>query len=300
MKRSTRQHYKEQILRVLVHIQEHLDEQLSLETLARVACFSPYHFHRIFRGMVGESVKEHVRRLRLERAAHRLIFTNQQIIRIALDAGYETHESFTRAFGQKFGESPSQFREIHRPPPFPPSPSGVHYVADGALDDFQPAKTDGPILEVRIESIEPMRVAFIRHVGCYEEIGTTWERFMQWAARKGMLRPGQIALGIVHDDPVVTPSDRIRYDACLVVCEDFQGSGDVGVQQISGGEYAIITHKGPHERLGETYDRFFGTWVPDSGRELRWEPAFEVYRNSPQDTRPDDLLTYIYVPLAPC
>ena len=108
MKPDTERDYKERILKVLIHIQEHLDEPISLEDLGRVAHFSPFHFHRVFRGMVGESVKEHVRRLRLERAAHRLKFGEEAVTRIALDAGYETHESFTRAFKSLFGESPSE------------------------------------------------------------------------------------------------------------------------------------------------------------------------------------------------
>ena len=89
--------------RVLVHIQSHLDEPMPLDQLAEVASFSPWHFHRIFRGMVGESVKEHVRRLRLERAAQQLRDTNRAVVDIALEAGYETHESFTRAFAAMFG-----------------------------------------------------------------------------------------------------------------------------------------------------------------------------------------------------
>ena len=102
MKSETQQTYQERILKVLVYIQNHLDETLSLEELAGVAHFSPYHFHRIFRGMVGESLMEHVRRLRLERAAHRLKFTDSPVTRIAFEAGYETHEAFTRAFRALF------------------------------------------------------------------------------------------------------------------------------------------------------------------------------------------------------
>ena len=97
MRSDTQSDYRERILRVMVYIQNHLDDPLSLEDLAKVACFSPYHFHRIFRGVVGESVKEHVRRLRLERAAFRLTSSSRSVIEIALDAGYDTHESFTRS-----------------------------------------------------------------------------------------------------------------------------------------------------------------------------------------------------------
>jgi len=69
MRAETEQSYKERVLRVLMYIHSHLDETMSLEDLAGIAHFSPFHFHRIFRGMTGESVKEHIRRLRLERAA---------------------------------------------------------------------------------------------------------------------------------------------------------------------------------------------------------------------------------------
>src|SRR5436190_9441013 len=153
MRADTEQTYKQRVLRVLVHIQQHLDDALDLDELATVAHFSPYHFHRVFRGMVGESVMEHVRRLRLERAAHRLKFGDQPVTRIAFDAGYETHEAFTRAFGAMFGESPSQFRTTHRALPFRPAPSGVHFLPDGRLDDFHPFVSGGPPMDVRIETV---------------------------------------------------------------------------------------------------------------------------------------------------
>ena len=103
MKALTLHDYKRRMLRVLVHIQQHLDEPLELGVLARLACFSPYHFHRVFTGMVGESLKEHVRRLRLERAASRLKLGSAAVTEIALGAGYESHEAFTRSRWQFCG-----------------------------------------------------------------------------------------------------------------------------------------------------------------------------------------------------
>ena len=114
MRESTVEDYQQRLLRVLLHIQNHLDASLALDELADVAHFSPFHFHRIFRGMIGESVKEHVRRLRLERAAHRLRFTGQPVTEIAFDAGYQQHEAFTRAFRAMFEQSPTEFRKTHR------------------------------------------------------------------------------------------------------------------------------------------------------------------------------------------
>lgn len=296
MRQQTERAYKERILRVLVHIQDHLDEAVSLEELAAIAHFSPYHFHRIFRGMVGESVMEYVRRLRLERAAHHLKFGDRSVTHIAFQAGYETHEAFTRAFGAMFGQSPSHFREQHRTLPLQPAAWETHSHPDGRLKKYLNAQESRPSLAARIVSIPTMRVAFMRHVGPYGEVGQTWGKLFAWAGPKGLLGRGVKIMGIVHDDPEVTPPDKVRYDVCIVVDDSFRPEGDIGTQQIAG-KYAVATHQGSYEALGETYGRLCGQWLPGSGWELRSAPAFEMYRNSPRDTKPEELLTDIYLPL---
>lgn len=104
---------------------------------------------------------------------------------------------------------------------------------------------------------------------------------------------------ICHDDPEVTPPDKIRYDACIPVGNTFEATGHVGVQGIAGGEYAVYTHRGPYSQLGESYAKLCGQWLPASGREPGSTPCFEIYRNSPQNTPPDQLITDIYLPLQP-
>jgi AraC family transcriptional regulator len=299
MKSQTEQTYRERMLRVLVHIQRHLDEALCLETLAELACFSPFHFHRIFQGMVGESVMAHVRRLRLERAALRLKHTDQPVTRIAFEAGYETHEAFTRAFHAMFGESPTRFRELHQPVPVPATPSGVHYSPGGGPEEFTIAG-GGSIMEASIRKCDELRVVFVRHVGPYNEVGPTWEKLCKAAGKKGLFGWGKpTLLGLCHDDPAVTPPDKIRYDACLVIKKDAQPEGELGVQTIAGGEYAVAVHHGPYEQLGETYAALCGQWIPAQGREIAAAPSFEVYKNNPQTTKPEKLLTEVYVPLEP-
>src|SRR5437763_8103743 len=153
MRSQTEQAYRERVLRVLVYIQNYLDEALALDELAAVAHFSPYHFHRIFRGMIGESVKEHVRRLRLERAAHRLRFTGQPVTEIAFDAGYQQHEAFTRAFRAMFEQSPKEFRKRHRVVSYGPAPSGVHYQAEGELAGFRSLQRNEAPVAVQVEML---------------------------------------------------------------------------------------------------------------------------------------------------
>ena len=297
MKETTLETYKEEILRVLVHIQHNLDEELSLDDLARLACFSPYHFHRIFRGMVGESVQEHIRRLRLERAATQLKHTTWSVITIALEAGYETHEGFTRAFRAMFGEAPSRFRSQRRSIPLPTTPSGVHYHPGGALNDFTPVCSGGDRMDVHIKKVEPMRVAFMRHVGPYSECGATWDKLLAWVGSRGLLGPDTIFVGLCYDDPEVTAPERVRYDACVTMDEDCAPEGDVGTQIIPGGQYAVTTHLGTYDKMGETYSELLGQWVPRAGREVRAAPCLEIYLNDPESTDPEDLLTDLYAPL---
>ena len=153
-------------------------------------------------------------------------------------------------------------------------------------------------MDVQIKTIPPMRVAFVRHVGPYMEVGQAWGRLFAWAGPRGLVGRGPKMIGVCHDDPEVTPPEKIRYDACLVVGDSVRPEGDIGVQEIGGGEYAVTVHKGPYENLGQTYARLCGEWLPASGREMRASPPLEVYLNSPQTAAPADLLTEVCVPLA--
>lgn len=282
MRDGTIESYQERMQRVLVHIENHLDAPLPLADLAAVACFSPYHFHRVFRGMTGESVKEHVRRLRLERAARRLKFSDDAVTAIALDSGYQTPESFTRAFQAMFGDAPSAYRQ-------------------GAREFAPPPPTAAlPPIEARIVRLGPLRVAFVRHVGAYDEVGVAWGKLMAWAGRRGLFGPSmQAPLGVLHDDPEITAPESLRYDAALVVGPSVAPEGEVGVQDLPAAEYAMATHRGPYNQLGDTYARIAGQWLPSSGRELATAPGLEIYRNSPFAVRPEDLVTEIHLPLAP-
>lgn len=299
MRESTLRDYEERLLRVLVHIQQRLDDPLALEDLAALACLSPCHFHRVFTGMVGESVKEHIRRLRLERAAWRLKLGATPVIQIALEAGYESHAAFTRAFRSNFGLAPTAFRGCKRALRQLEATSGIHFHNQQKPSRFRAAQLETKQMNVTLKHIEPLRVAFVRHVGPYNQVGKAWETLCTRLGKEGWLGGDSRFIGLSHDDPEVTPPDKLRYDACVTVGDGFRPRGDVGIQVIGGSDYAVMTHFGPYEKLNDSYTKLLGQWLPRSGRELNGGPSLEFYLNSPENTAPEDLVTDICVPLEP-
>ncbi len=257
------------------HIQSHLDEELAPEELAALAGFSLHHFHRVFRGITGESVMGFVRRLRLERAAQQLRFGRDPVTRVAFEAGYGSHEAFTRAFRARFGQAPSEYRR-ERP-------------AAAAID-----------AEVREE---PMRhVLALRHVGPYETCGAAWGQMAGFAAQR-RIPLDDIGLGLAYDDPEVTAADRLRYDACIPMTSraiDALGELPPGYTRrtVPGGTYAVALHHGSFDSILDTYVALLGSWLPRRGVELADEPVIERYLRAPGEVPPEDQLTEVLVRLA--
>jgi len=212
--------YQQSVLPVLVHCEEHLDEPLNLDDLATMAGFSPYHFHRIFQHVTGESPKGYLRRLRLERAVARLKASPDNVLPIALEAGFTTHETFTRAFTRQFGISPSEFRRVLR--------AYRDCVDDTMTTHSFPGFSDETPLTLRFDMHrEPVTVEappgrhllFVRHTG-YEHLLagresflSLWDELFAYADAHGIDYSPDVLIGITHDDPYVTDEQRIRFDA---------------------------------------------------------------------------------------
>ncbi|HVG59262.1 MAG TPA: AraC family transcriptional regulator [Hyalangium sp.] len=296
MKPATKASRQEAVLRVLVFIQERLDEELSLDRLARIARLAPFHFHRVFRAIVGESPGDHVKRLRLERAAHYLKMGEASVSSLASMGGYTSHEAFTRAFKGHFGVTPSQFREQHGRSTWARSPLPIHYSPEPRPVEFTPVRN--PRDQACVEVLPPLCVAFVRHVGPYEQVGNVFERLLAWADRKGLLAESPLLLGAAHDDPGVS-GGHVRFDACLLLPEPMAGEGEVGIQTLGGGEYAGVTHKGPFENLADTYGWQACDFIPRIARTPRKAASLELYLTHPLQTPPEELLTDVLIPLEP-
>lgn len=295
MKPVTEQDYRKRVLRVVEHIDRHLDEPLRLEDLAEVAHFSPCHFHRIFRGLVGETLGDYIRRRRLAEAA-RGLRNGASVLEVALGTGYESPESFARAFKAVFGVVPSRFRERDQVSDTAPPGSNLLRGPDGVLL-ILPSSLRRLNMQVDIVTLETAPIAFLKHTGPYDDIGPLFERIIGWAVVNGHMVPDALVLGRYYDDPESVPADRLRSEACVSVSDAAAVEDGIETGTLRGGTYAKTRFKGPYTDLKQVYDFIYGAWLPHSGRETEDAPCIEVYINNPGDTRPDDLLTDIYVPL---
>jgi len=296
MKPETRSYYEQIVQRAVELVGDHLDQALDLETIAREACLSPFHFHRIFRGMVGETPLELTRRLRLERAAWQLAKSDRAVTAIAFDAGYEAHEAFTRAFRTAYATSPTGFRERRYPRIELAATCGIHFMPDGTIRAFTPRDSGGRTMDVTIEQRPELRVGAVRHIGPYNQIPNAFAKLGELVNATVREKPGDM-LAIYYDDPETTPANELKSDAALVFGDGAKLPAGLNEHRIPGGRYARTTHIGPYEQLGDAWARFMGEWLPSSGNRLADGPSYEIYRNTPMDTPKEKLHTDLYIPL---
>lgn len=270
--------YAERVQRVVDYLAEHLDEALNFEALARVACFSPYHFHRIYRGLLGETINDTVRRLRLHRAAIDLLDRELNIERTGRRAGYASQAAFTRAFRAEYGEPPARYRVARR----------IVRLSQ---------ERNSTMYQVETITMPKLRVAVIERRGDYQLTSKVFERLMTVAATTGLLTPNTRTIGIFHDDPVSVPQDELRSTACITVPDHWAPSGDLTEAHIEGGRYGRIVHTGPYTELKTAYDWLYQTWLPNSAEEPRDLPCLEEYLNDPRQVPAKDLKTAVMMPL---
>jgi AraC family transcriptional regulator len=278
---ENRTNYEDRLNRVTGYIYDHLDDALNYQTLAEVAALSPYHLHRIYHAVRGETAVATAKRLRLQRAAVDLAQTGKPIEDIAARAGYGGVQAFTRAFSEAYGLPPARYR------------------ADGGHADFKPGQLAPPRASwsVEIRHRAPMSLLTVEHIGSYMEIGRAFETLFSRAAALNLLTPQMRMIGVYCDDPTAVSEDSLRSRAAIAAPPGVEATAPLRRLETRGGEYAVLRHKGPYADMRAAYLWLFGTWLPQSDREAADAPVMEEYLNNPRDTLPSELLTELLLPL---
>lgn len=269
---ETRESYAKRLQRVVDHIWANLDQPLDLNQLADIACLSPYHFHRVYHAMIGETAAETLSRSRLQRASNALARSDVSIAIIAGKAGYASTAAFSRAFRSAYGASPGAFRTFSR------------------------KITGASTMPVQVLNRPALRIAAVRHKGPPQEIGAAFDRVMAWAGPKGVAMPPAVGVAVYLSDMTTVPPKDQEALAGLSVGPDVEADDTVVIHEIPAGKQAVLLYKGPYAQIGKGYQELFG-WLPSSGEEPAHLPCFEINLNDPRQTAPEDLLTELCLPL---
>lgn len=299
----SRREYERRINAVMDHVSANLDGTLDLETLAGVACFSPFHFHRLFSALTGETLAACVKRLRLEAAANRLCFNrDESVLQVALACGFSSHAVLSREFRKRFGMTPTEWRDGNRKIDQTDRKGGQADASRKPHDSFviDSPETRSDSMNVSVKDMPPVRVAYMRVTGRYGQMEqAAWERLGRWAGPRGLYRPDSLALGVCHDNPDVTDPDQCRYDACLSLPEDYEPDGEINTAVLPGGRYGVLrVEDGTTADFAPAWQAIFAEWLPSSGFQCDDRPSFERCYGEP-DPVTGKLTFEIYVPVKP-
>jgi len=321
-KKALRAEYVARINRVMDYIERNLGRDIGLEELARVANFSKFHFHRIFHALAGETLSDFIRRVRLERAAVRLVDDPATpVIVVALDCGFSGPAVFARAFRERFGMSASEWRRRGRPSrskdskanrkegqPFrkggkEPGPS-VRYDGldprDRIHETRRYAKMDKKRFQVEVKELPELHVAYVRHIGPYQAIGAAFGKLMAWAGPRRLLGgPGTKLLAVYHDNPDITEADRLRSSVCVTIPEGTAVGGEIGKMTIPGGLFAVARFEIDKSEFGDAWQALMGGWFPESGYQPDDRMCYEVYLNDPREHPQGKFIIDICEPVKP-
>jgi AraC family transcriptional regulator len=293
--------YIQRVNAVIAHIRENLDDELSLHALAQIAGFSPFHFHRLFSSITGETLNATVTRLRLERAVLLLRSTPTcSITDAAFTSGFQSVAVFSRAFKKHYGCNASQW---DRQSLLKHSKNGQ--VLDGfprytleSLSDFAARDTFG----VCLRSLPPQRLAYIRVYDSYssfDRVKAAYHRLLAWYCQRGGNMERTTLYGRSQDDPDVTPLRLCRFDWCVTVPADWQPVGEVCVETVGACQLVTVRCLGDLKQEDKAFQYLFRYWLPRSRYQPANLPALEIYRRQPAELGWETFDIECAVPIVP-
>lgn len=276
--------YIKRINQVFAYIQTHLSEELSLQKLAQIAHFSPFHFHRIFKTIVGETLKDYIGRQRLEGAAIELMYREEvNIGALSHDYGFSSNAVFTRAFNRLFGMSPSAYRSKH----FIDSKKGKRLSKESkAVPDYQKYVRSINHLKhwrdmngnIEVKQMPQMDVAYITCMGV-DGMEQSFERLMQWARPKGLLDSENVKMATIYYDSFkTTEPSKVRMNACLVLEEPVEVAGEIGKTQINAEKCIVGRFELGVNEFEKAWTGMF-LWMKEQGYSISESNPYEVYYN---------------------
>jgi len=298
-KTNTSAEYSRRIGMAFEFIDNHLNQTIQLKDVASASHFSPYHFHRIFHSLVGETVNEYVFRKRIENAVKNLLGKPESsITEIAEAGGYSSSANFSKAFKSYFGITPSELRKndgniinskkgkLYRKygKAFNPQDMYAQYFT-------QPVATNRHLqekilMQVKVETQQERKIAYLTSPKGYEleSVYATWDKMHDWAKSNGIKISPQVRFAVCHDNPAITPEDKCRYDAAIVITPDIKVNAPFKQSSMPSGDYAIAYFKDNAAKISDFMNSLYCNWFLNSGYEPDdYPPVFNYLNNARED-----------------
>lgn len=306
-KNKYQKEYIFRINKVIDYIDKNIDKPLSLDVLAEVANFSPFHFHRIFTTFTGETLNNFIKRLRVEKSARMLINEPETpVSEIAFYCGYNSTSVFCRTFKEYFELNAKDYRQkmIDEYSKNRQSDSKIDKLPESSDDyirivEFNKKWRNIMKTNIQIKEMPAMNLVYYRYYGPFNQIGTAYEKLFKWAGSRGLLNfPETKTVTVYHDDPKITDMQKVRQDACITVKGDVKVDGEFGKQSLQGGKYAVGRFEIDPTEFEHAWEAMC-IWVSESGYLPADQSPYELYYEDPEQNANNKFLLDICIPVKP-
>jgi AraC family transcriptional regulator len=291
--------------RAIDYIRSNYADNLDLEKIARIACVSKYHFHRIFRSQTGETINKFVRRMRMEKSLQKLgLQKEKSVTEVALECGFSSSQNFAKAFKTYFGVSPKFIRgDSNRynwymtnngsdnssispeKKAYPGTASSLYGDGDSFNLLIKKIAEQKKSMQVNVVEMPPFHLGYVRAIGAdIDNFKMAAKKIFQWAHKRGMLNENSLFMGVPKSNPMLTDRDKYIFDFCVTIPAGIKKDEEINIQDIPGGKYAVChwETKAEFSYILEAWMRLFMDWLPQSGYKQDFRQAYEIYYVNPE------------------
>ena len=284
----------QRIYKTARYIERNLNKDLLLDDLAAMACFSSFHYQRVFKEVIGETPKQYVKRLRLEEAAHRIVlYPEKSILEVALSVGFQSLEAFSRAFKDYYSISPDNFRKSNEKEKMMiTGNANRNRVQLDERDTLRAVDFDNSnFVDLEIEIIKQPARKFVycqTSIALPQQITESFTNVRKWAFARDIASHETQPFGLIKDFPLFTALDKCRYLACIPVVARPAVSGKIGYDELPARTYVAFRIKGSISHLVNAATFIAHRRLPETGYRITMEPALQIPRYNPLTTPFDE------------